>query len=151
MGDRKRKGHALNARGDRFITALSDLFEKERMGNLKLVHLSPLYLLLVLDGGLKWPPYSTSSCIPEKLVVSPDTEVWKGRRRDVWHVLWHDNWLNRQKKCENLFDFSRAFYPGPWGKLLIKPVNMNISRMGNRARGMTMMSVGRLGCSLEGG
>lgn len=53
MGDRKRKGHALNARGDRFITALSDLFEKERMGNLKLVHLSPLYLLLVLEWWLE--------------------------------------------------------------------------------------------------
>lgn len=34
VGDRKRKGHALNARRDTFITALSDLFEKERMGNL---------------------------------------------------------------------------------------------------------------------
>lgn len=57
----------------------------------------------------------------------------------------------RQKKCENPFGFSKAFYPGPHEKLLIKPVNMNISEMGTQAREMTVMNVGRLSCSLEEG
>lgn len=34
---------------------------------------------------------------------------------------------------------------------MIKPVNANTSRTGNWVREMTMMSVGRLSCSLEGG
>lgn len=59
--------------------------------------------------------------------------------------------LTDKRNVNNLFDFSKAFYTGPCGKRLIKPVNMNISRMGNQAGEMTMMSVGRLSCSLEGG
>lgn len=123
-------------REDKFTAALCDLSGKRRTGIVLLSELddpSPLSFIYCLF-------HSSSLRLPSEIGVCPAASAgglirhshgWEGSR-GAWHILCCKNRPSRQRECENL---SEGFDPGPRGKFLIKPVNVNISRKGKVGEG----------------